>query len=98
MTLTHGEGALYSTFDPYGPSPGADQKARRGFHDQRLHGHGRGFRPEQSAGTRPAVHLPGTEVYEGMIIGEHNKGTDLVVNPLKEKQLTTCAPPARMTR
>ncbi|HHY51457.1 MAG TPA: translational GTPase TypA [Alphaproteobacteria bacterium] len=31
---------------------------------------------------------PGTEVYEGMIIGEHAKENDLEVNPLKGKQLT----------
>jgi GTP-binding protein len=32
--------------------------------------------------------IPQTEIYEGMIIGEHSKGSDLVVNPTKEKQLT----------
>jgi GTP-binding protein len=31
---------------------------------------------------------PGAKVYQGMIIGEHNKGSDLDVNPLKGKQLT----------
>ncbi len=31
---------------------------------------------------------PGTKVYEGMIIGEHNKDNDLNVNPCKEKKLT----------
>ena len=31
---------------------------------------------------------PGEEVYAGMIIGEHAKGSDLEVNPLKAKQLT----------
>lgn len=31
---------------------------------------------------------PGTPVYEGMIIGEHNKENDLNVNPCKEKKLT----------
>ena len=31
---------------------------------------------------------PGARVYSGMIIGEHNKGSDLEVNPLREKQLT----------
>ena len=31
---------------------------------------------------------PVTAVYEGMIIGEHLKGSDLVVNPTKNKQLT----------
>ena len=31
---------------------------------------------------------PGIEVYEGMIIGEHNRNSDLNVNPCKEKKLT----------
>lgn len=31
---------------------------------------------------------PGTPVYEGMIIGEHTRDNDLIVNPLKAKQLT----------
>ena len=31
---------------------------------------------------------PGVQVYEGMIIGEHSRGNDLDVNPLKGKQLT----------
>jgi GTP-binding protein len=31
---------------------------------------------------------PGEDVYAGMIIGEHAKGSDLEVNPLKTKQLT----------
>ncbi|MBT6513091.1 MAG: translational GTPase TypA [Alphaproteobacteria bacterium] len=31
---------------------------------------------------------PGDKVYKGMVIGEHNKGGDLDVNPLKAKQLT----------
>jgi len=32
--------------------------------------------------------LPGIPVYEGMIIGEHNRGQDINVNPCKEKKLT----------
>jgi len=31
---------------------------------------------------------PGVSVYEGMIIGEHNKDNDIDVNPCKEKKLT----------
>ncbi len=31
---------------------------------------------------------PGDKVYVGMILGEHNRGTDLDVNPIKEKKLT----------
>ncbi len=31
---------------------------------------------------------PGDPVYEGMIVGEHNRGQDIDVNPCKEKKLT----------
>ncbi|MBE0598643.1 MAG: translational GTPase TypA [Desulfuromonadales bacterium] len=31
---------------------------------------------------------PGTEIYEGMIIGQHSKDNDLVVNSSREKKLT----------
>lgn len=31
---------------------------------------------------------PGDPLYEGMIIGEHNRETDLLVNPAREKKLT----------
>jgi GTP-binding protein len=32
--------------------------------------------------------VPGEPVYEGMIVGEHNRGTDIDVNACKEKKLT----------
>jgi GTP-binding protein len=31
---------------------------------------------------------PGTEVYAGMIIGEHNRDIDIIVNVIKSKHLT----------
>ena len=31
---------------------------------------------------------PGETIYEGQIVGEHSRDNDLVVNPLKGKQLT----------
>ena len=31
---------------------------------------------------------PGTEVYEGMIVGENSRSDDIDVNPTKEKKLT----------
>ncbi len=31
---------------------------------------------------------PGTEVYEGMIVGENSRADDMDVNPTKEKKLT----------
>jgi GTP-binding protein len=32
--------------------------------------------------------VPGTKIYQGMIVGEHSRDNDLDVNPLKAKQLT----------
>lgn len=32
--------------------------------------------------------VPGNPVYEGMVVGEHNKDNDIDVNPTKEKKLT----------
>ena len=32
--------------------------------------------------------VPGNPVYEGMIVGEHNRDNDIDVNPTKEKKLT----------
>lgn len=32
--------------------------------------------------------VPGDHVYKGMIVGEHNRATDLFINPCKEKKLT----------
>jgi GTP-binding protein len=56
----------------------------------------------------PMVIVPGTRVYQGMIVGEHARGNDLVVNVLKGKKLTNIraagkddnvllTPPIRMT-
>jgi GTP-binding protein len=51
---------------------------------------------------------PGDEIYEGQIVGIHSRDNDLVVNPMKGKQLTNVraagrddavllTPPVRMT-
>ena len=31
---------------------------------------------------------PGEDVYEGMIVGENSRDSDMTVNPIKEKKLT----------
>ena len=36
----------------------------------------------------PLIISPGADVYSGMIVGEHTRGNDLEVNPIKTKQLT----------
>ncbi len=109
MTATQGTGLLYSVFDHYGP-------AKPGEYGQRNNGvlisNGKGKAVAfslfnlQERGRIFIGH--GDEVYEGMIIGIHSRTNDLVVNPLKAKQLTnvrasgtdeaiTLVPPIRQT-
>jgi len=89
LTATQGTGLLYSVFDSYGPF-------RKGDFGQRLNGvlisNGMGkilgyaLFNLQERGRLFVGH--GEETYEGMIIGIHARDNDLVVNPLKGKQLT----------
>ncbi len=109
MTSTQGTGLLYSVFDHYAP-------AKSGDYGQRNNGvlisNGKGKAVAfalfnlQERGRIFIGH--GDEVYEGMIIGIHSRSNDLVVNPLKAKQLTnvrasgtdeaiTLTPPIRQT-
>ncbi len=89
MTATQGTGLIYSVFDHYGP-------VKEGSYGQRPNGvmisNGKGNAVGfalfnlQERGRMFISH--GDEVYEGMIIGIHSRSNDLVVNPLKSKQLT----------
>ena len=89
LTSTQGTGLLYNVFDHYGPM-------KKSSYGQRINGvliaNGMGkalgyalFNLQE----RGRLFIgPGEEVYEGMIIGIHSRDNDLVVNPLKAKQLT----------
>jgi len=89
MTITSGTGLLYSAFDHYGA-------AKKGTIGNRTNG----VLISNGMGKSVAYALfnlqergrmfvePGEELYEGMIIGIHSRDNDLVVNPLKGKQLT----------
>ncbi len=89
LTATQGTGLLYNVFDHYGP-------LKQGDFGQRINGvliaNGAGkalgyaLFNLQERGRLFIGH--GAEVYEGMIIGIHARANDLVVNPLKGKQLT----------
>ncbi|MGD8577628.1 MAG: translational GTPase TypA [Thiohalophilus sp.] len=89
LTATQGTGLLYSVFDHYGP-------VKSGDYGQRINGvlisnaQGKALAYAlfnlQERGRLFIGH--GTEVYEGMVIGIHSRSNDLVVNPLKAKQLT----------
>lgn len=89
LTATSGTGLMYHVFDHYGP-------VKTGEYGQRTNG------VLIAMGTGKALGYalfnlqergklligPGEEVYEGMVIGLHSRDNDLVVNPMKAKQLT----------
>jgi len=109
MTMTSGTGLMYHSFERYGPWKG-------GKIGQRINGvlisNGKGKALAfalfnlQERGRMLLGH--GDEVYEGQIVGIHNRNNDLTVNCLKGKQLTniraagtdealTLSPPIRLT-
>ncbi len=89
LTLTRGTGLMSHIFDAYAPLKEGSLGERRN-----------GVLISQDAGAAVAYALwklqdrgrmfvkPGDALYEGMIIGIHSRDNDLVVNPIKGKQLT----------
>ena len=89
MTMCRGTGVMSHVFDDYGPIKQGDVGDRRS-----------GAIISQDDGAAVAYALwkiqergrlfvsPGEPVYEGMIIGEHSRENDIVVNPIRCKQLT----------
>ena len=88
LLLTKGEGTLYHSFDHYAPYLGKIEKRSVGSMISGEHGNTMAYSLWKLQERGPLFIGPAVEVYEGMIIGEHNQGNDLVVNPIKNKQLT----------
>ena len=89
MTLTSGTGLMYHVFDHYGPAQkGGIAPRHNGALIANSTGKALGYSlfNLQERGRLMTVH--GDEVYEGQVIGIHSRDNDLVVNPLKGKQLT----------
>ena len=85
MTDTKGNGILNSVFDCYAPYKGEIPKRNEGslisFETGETTAYGL-----YSAQDRGVLFLtPGTEVYEGMVIGSNPKGMDIEVNVCKKK-------------
>lgn len=89
LTMTSGSGLIYHVFDKYAPiAPGLIGNRHNGALISTSTGKALGFAlwNLQERG-RLFIH-PNTEVYEGQVVGLHSRDNDLVVNPLKGKQLT----------
>jgi len=88
LTDTRGTGIMNSLFDGYGKFRG-DCPSR--FTGSLVADRTGNAVPYALFNLEPRGRLfviPGDPVYEGMIIGEHNRGQDINVNPCKEKKLT----------
>lgn len=89
LTLTRGYGVMNHAFDSYGPLVGGQVGGR---HEGVLVSSENGVSTLYgilSIEDRGTLFLePGVEIYEGMIVGEHTRDNDIVVNICKEKQLT----------
>ncbi len=85
---TRGEGILTHAFIGYEPYKGDLGGRSRGSMISMLSGEAVAFALWNLQERGTLFVIPGTKVYEGMIIGESAKPDDLVVNPTKEKKLT----------
>ncbi|PAV25891.1 GTP-binding protein TypA/BipA [Tamilnaduibacter salinus] len=89
LTMTSGTGILTNVFDHFGPAKGGDVEHRNnGVLVSMIDGKALGYALFTLQERGRLFIGPGTEVYEGMVIGIHNRDNDLVVNPTKGKQLT----------
>ena len=89
LTVTSGTGLMYHVFDHYGPvkKTGINERIN-GVMISNGSGKALGYALFNLQERGQLLIDPGVEVYEGMIVGIHCRDNDLVVNPLKGKQLT----------
>ena len=89
LTLTSGSGIMTSIFDHYGPAKEGETHSRQnGALISMIKGKTAAYAlfNIQNRGKLFLGH--GVDVYEGQIVGVHSRANDLVVNPIKGKQLT----------
>jgi GTP-binding protein len=108
LTDTRGTGVMNRVFHDYSPYKGNIAMRRNGVLVSMQKGKAVAYALWNLEERGPLFVDPGDQVYAGMLVGEHSRGSDLEVNPLKSKQLTnfraagkddavTLTPPIRMT-
>ncbi|MBV9199055.1 MAG: translational GTPase TypA, partial [Alphaproteobacteria bacterium] len=85
---TRGTGVMSRLFHDYAPYKGPIEGRRNGVLVSNANGFAVAYALWNLEERGPMFVEPGTQVYQGMIIGAHSRGNDLDVNPLKGKQLT----------
>jgi GTP-binding protein len=88
-TVTAGTGLLFHTFEKYGPyNPAPISTRNNGVLISNGTGKAVAYALFNLQERGRMIIEGGVDIYEGQIIGIHNRGNDLTVNPLKAKQLT----------
>ncbi len=88
LTETRGTGLLHHVFEKYEPWFGELRTRPTGSLVADRTGPTTGFALSNLQERGTMFIGPGTEVYEGMIVGENSRADDMDVNPTKEKKLT----------
>jgi GTP-binding protein len=88
MNLTRGTGLMSHVFDNYAPVKGDIPERRNGVLISAEDGPAVAYALWKLQERGRMFVSPGETLYEGMIIGIHSRDNDLVVNPIKGKQLT----------
>ena len=88
LTITRGTGLASHVFDDYGPVKGEMEERRNGALVSQDDGAAVAYALWKLQDRGRMFVSPGETLYEGMVIGIHSRDNDLVVNPIKGKQLT----------
>ena len=88
LTQTRGTGVLNRVFDSYAPYKGPIEGRRNGALISTESGVAVAYALFNLQERGQMFVAPQTPVYQGMIVGEHNRDNDLEINVLKGKQLT----------
>ena len=88
MTMTRGTGLMSHVFDEYGPVKPDMPSRHNGVLISQDSGEAVAYALWKLEDRGRMIVAPGDKVYEGMVIGIHSRDNDLVVNPIKGKQLT----------
>jgi len=88
MNLTRGTGLMSHVFDSYAPQKGEIPERRNGVLISQEDGEAVAYALWKLQERGRMFVSPGDKLYEGMVIGIHSRDNDLVVNPIKGKQLT----------
>lgn len=88
MRLTRGDGIMNHSFFDYRPIVGDIDARRNGVLISFEEGTATFYALKNAEDRGVFFITPGTKVYKGMIIGEHNRPQDLEINVCKTKQLT----------